>query len=208
MSGLEELRGEVQALRAELHHQRRRTRALGGTLALAAGLFLLAGAKEPATVLQADRIEIGEGTPGIVLEEGADGPRITLSTGDGRTTRLSMAGLEITQAAAEPAEVPTIEDPGLGEIPVQDGPPVVVHVPEADYVTHLEVACTNGFRNRARFVEGQAVMHLPHEARDCVGTLGGGTVMTRFALRAGDELVCERFRTGATLSCQQARQPR
>jgi hypothetical protein len=204
MSGIDELRDEVIALRTEVARQRRWSRGLAGAAMLGGALLVLGGAGSPPNVIRADRLEIGDGDPGIVLEHGPDGPTITLSSGDERTTRLSMAGLELTITAAEPSEVPTMGDPGLGEEEprVSKGEAITVDVGTDMHVSHLEVTCTSGFRNRAMFTGGRAVMELPAASGDCVASFGGGMAIMRLAIRPGDDLVCGRLGKGAGLTCR------
>ncbi|MEZ4318487.1 MAG: hypothetical protein R3F61_13325 [Myxococcota bacterium] len=205
MAEVEELQREVRALRSEMERERRRTR----FVALAAMVVVLAGASLPPTdLLRAKRLEIGEGTPGIVLTHGPDGPSITLSNGDDRTTRLTLAGLELSTVVAQPSSKPTLTDPGLGESPPPEvGRPVTVDVGKDVYVSHLEVVCSTGFRSRATFHEGRAVLQLPPDHSNCTALFGGGTTAMRQSVMPGDQLQCKPRGNGGTLACTKVSPP-
>jgi hypothetical protein len=195
---LESLRAEVAALR----RRSRLTLMLAGLGVLGVGLL---GSGKPLQVLRTDRIEVRpnatnpEDAQGIVIEHaGEDGPTITLRDGEGRIGRLTLNGLELSTRVAQPDKLPTLDDPGLGEVGPDEDTVRTRFTIDGAYVTHVTVTCTPGFRARARFVDGSASLAIPSSMSTCVAVFGGGSVASRVSIEPGGELACRKLHDGSS----------
>ncbi len=207
-----DLETQIDALREEVAQLRRRNRVGWGVAVLCVVGIGLVGAGRPLQVLRTDRIEVRRAdtnptqTQGVVIEHaGEEGPTITLTDGEGRVGRLTLAGLELFTHVAEPDKVPTLEDPGIGEeAPDPDTIKTRFNVDGA-YVTHVTVSCTPGYRARARFVDGTATLAIPTGMSTCQAVFGGGSVASRVSITPGGEVACRNMSgTSSTLHCEQS----
>jgi hypothetical protein len=199
-------RDEMEALRAEVSALRRRSR-FGWTAVLLAtvGVGLL-GADRPATVVQADRFELvgRNGEVALSAAMGQDGPVLRLVHGE-HSARLTAVGIELSGPAdLRPDALPTVEQNGLGQAPADALMQTWIDVGDA-YISSMEVHCGDegGFRERAPFVEGRAVLRVPQNV-PCQANFKGGIGYRRLALNGGDNLYCNAMND--QLVCRNVRQ--
>lgn len=188
---------ELGALRAEVDALKARQRwATRGLLALV-GIGVLLGADRPMSVVQADRFEVlgPAGEVVMVFEHDGDAPSLVVRHGDA-WSRLSADGLEVSAVRADPDALPTVEDAGMSAEGVRTA---WVDVGDT-YVSSMEVLCEQaGFRERAAFVQGRAVIELP-EGVACVAVLKGGLAYPRIPIVAGSHLMCAG--SGMSMRCR------
>lgn len=197
-----DLERRVMELERTLVIERRASRRARRGLALAMCSVLLIAASEPLKTMYASRIEVGQrDAPSIVLGDSADGPSLRLRDADGFVATLTARGLAI--AAPEPIEVPTLEEPGLGD--AETNPDTTARVIVQGGASSIEVTCPAlSHRERTQIVGGVALVTVP-DAADCFAYVRGGKYIGRFTVKPGRDYVCD---GGPDPACRQQLEPR
>jgi hypothetical protein len=217
---------QLEARLGSLEAARRRSRwQLAAAVLAGAGLAVTMGARQPTSVVRAERYELVDGSgdevgvwsaaersltlsgPGgdVALSADRRGPSLTLSPRRGEGLTLDASSTDVGPTPARSTEPPPTE-PLAAASPSTE--PVRIRLDGGDSAAFsaLEVVCpSNGYRERSSFQSFvAAVPAVPTNDRTCQAYLKGGPPV-KISVRGGDDLHCTVV--GSRASCDQVATP-